>query len=306
MNQELKPLPQPEEGLLDPNDPYRYGWRYVPRELPDGTVDFDQVPLTEEDVLHPEEDDFIVQTPGHTRDFTYLFGHLDAHFADDPDTVVLGDNRIDWGVARIRPHGPDLVVLEGVREWLRLGTFRVGVEGGRPVLVVEITSPSTRRNDLGIKLEHYFRVGIQQYVIVDRGPEGLGPYRLLAFRPGPTGMEAQPLDEQGRVLLDVANLLLGIEGERAVLYDPETGQRLPDIHEQQQALAAAQEQAEHAQEQADKAEEKARKAREQARQAKAKLKTATDAQAQLEERLRQVEDELRRLRESQGSTGPPA
>jgi hypothetical protein len=44
-----------------PNDPYRYGWRYVRRELPEGGETFEQVPLTREDVLYLEVGDF------HTR-----------------------------------------------------------------------------------------------------------------------------------------------------------------------------------------------------------------------------------------------
>src|SRR5262249_35101461 len=48
-----------------PSDPYRYGWRYVRVKHPDGTETFDQVPLTLEDVLFPEEGDFTVQTDWH-------------------------------------------------------------------------------------------------------------------------------------------------------------------------------------------------------------------------------------------------
>ena len=46
-------------------DPYFYGWRFVARPRPDGTVERVQVPLTAEDVLHPQEEDFIVQTSEH-------------------------------------------------------------------------------------------------------------------------------------------------------------------------------------------------------------------------------------------------
>ncbi len=61
--------PQPSSG--EP-DPYRYGWRYVRVERPDGTIVFDQVPLTLEDVLFPEVGDFIVQRTPHNRDVIYL------------------------------------------------------------------------------------------------------------------------------------------------------------------------------------------------------------------------------------------
>jgi hypothetical protein len=52
------------------DDPFRYGWRYVKRVLPDGTVDLEQMPLTLEDVLHPQEEDHISYTNLHVM----LFG----------------------------------------------------------------------------------------------------------------------------------------------------------------------------------------------------------------------------------------
>src|SRR5262245_61994005 len=55
-----------------PSDPYRYGWRYVRVKHPDGTETYDQVPLTLEDVLFPEEGDFIVHSDWHLFDITYL------------------------------------------------------------------------------------------------------------------------------------------------------------------------------------------------------------------------------------------
>ena len=61
--------PEPPSG--EP-DSFRYGWRYVRVERPDGRVDFDQVPLTLEDVLFPEVGDFIVQSTPHNRDVVYL------------------------------------------------------------------------------------------------------------------------------------------------------------------------------------------------------------------------------------------
>jgi hypothetical protein len=54
------------------NDSYRYGYRYVRITRPDGTEHIDQVPLTEEDVLHPKVRDFIVQTDAHNEDRIYL------------------------------------------------------------------------------------------------------------------------------------------------------------------------------------------------------------------------------------------
>ena len=58
-------------GVVEADDPFRYGWRYVRRTQPDGTTVIDEIPLTRDDLLYPEEGDFVVQEPWHTQDFTY-------------------------------------------------------------------------------------------------------------------------------------------------------------------------------------------------------------------------------------------
>ena len=98
-------------GVAEADDPFRYGWRYVRRTQPDGTTVIDEIPLTRDDLLYPEEGDFVVQEPWHTQDFTYCYSALTAWFAAQSNVVVLGDCRVDWGVPGIRPLGPDIVVL---------------------------------------------------------------------------------------------------------------------------------------------------------------------------------------------------
>jgi hypothetical protein len=46
-----------ERAAPAPADPFFYGFRYVPRPRPDGGSDLEMVPLTLEDILHPQEDD---------------------------------------------------------------------------------------------------------------------------------------------------------------------------------------------------------------------------------------------------------
>jgi Uma2 family endonuclease len=122
-------------------DPFRYGWRYVRVEHPDGKVTFDQVPLTLEDVLHPEVGDFIVQTDGHDSDLNYLKDVFKARLANDPTKAVISDCRVDWNLPGVKPVGPDVAVFEGVKQHRDWSTFDVAAEGAKPLLVVEVTSP---------------------------------------------------------------------------------------------------------------------------------------------------------------------
>jgi colicin import membrane protein len=65
-------LQAPGQSAPDDSDPFRYGWRYVLVQHEDGSESLDQVPLTLEDALHPEDGDHIVHTQPHDIDLTYL------------------------------------------------------------------------------------------------------------------------------------------------------------------------------------------------------------------------------------------
>jgi colicin import membrane protein len=237
MNQLLRtetaPRPAQEE------DPFRIGWRYLRRRRPDGTDEFVEVPLRPEDLLYPEEGDYVVQGPKHTRDFKYCHGTLETYYAGQSSVVVLGDNRVDFGVAGLQPLGPDILVLFEVHQWLQNATFHLAKEGGRPVLAMEIASPSTRDKDVGPKFDLYYLAGIEHYVLIDRGPEGKDPVRITGYKRGPSGWQEQVADAQGRLSLDPVPFLLGIENDRPWLYDAATGERQPDLTESSQALKLA-------------------------------------------------------------------
>ncbi len=240
-------------------DPDRYGWRYVRREGPDGSATIERLPLTLEDVLHPEEGDQVTESEPHERRRRYLADVLAARLAGDPGAVVLSDVRIAWDTPGIRPHGPDIAVVLGVRERKPWRTFDVATEGVRPALIVELTSPATAGLDRSDKLEQYELAGVPQYVIVDavRGEQLVAP-RLLGYRLGPAGYGGQAPDERGRLWLEAPRLWLGVAGGEPVCYD-EAGRALSDYT----ALAAA-------------------------------LEAERATRAELEARLRELEAELRR------------
>ena len=113
-------------------DPYRYGWRYVHITRPDGTEDFDQVPLTLEDVLHPEEGDVILQSDPHDKELAYLRTLFETRLKGDPRAVVLSDCLVDWNLPGIKPFVPDLVVFLDVRRKTIWSSFDVAAEGPGP------------------------------------------------------------------------------------------------------------------------------------------------------------------------------
>ncbi len=286
-------------------DPYAIGWREVTRTLPDGTTILEQIPLTLEDALHPQEDDQIVQNSAHNRDWRYLQDVFERRLADDPHALVLGDCKVLWedGVH----HSPDLAVYLGVREVRDFySQFDVAAEGVRPRLIVEVVSPSTRPNDLGTKVEHYHHYRVPLYVIVDRETDE-GPPRLIGYQRTPRRYLSLPLDDDGRLWLEPVGLYLGIRDDRVVAYDGETGAELGDYTAVSAALAAEQARAESEKQRADAERQRAdaetgRAEAEKQRAEAAERQTAAERQRAeaerqraeaAEARLRQLEAELR-------------
>ncbi|MGB9751796.1 hypothetical protein [Roseiflexus castenholzii] len=83
----------------------------------------------------------------------YLTNVFLVRTADRPDAVVLSDVRIAWDVPDLRPHGPDIMVIFGVQTVRNWSAFDVAQEGVRPILIVEVTLPETRRFDLYEKVD---------------------------------------------------------------------------------------------------------------------------------------------------------
>jgi hypothetical protein len=178
-----------------------------------------------------------------------------------PGGVVLHDVRVAWDTPDVKPLGPDLAVILGVRERKNWSTFDVAEEGVGPSLVVEVTSPDTRHLDLTAKLEEYDLAGVPLYIIVDivqRRDQVV--LRLLGYRQTPSVYAVLSPDECGWLWLEPLKIWLGIEDQVVVCYD-ESGTPIADY---------------------------------------TALKTALDAEAAArmaaEARLQELEAELRRLR----------
>jgi hypothetical protein len=278
-------------------DPFRLGWRYVREKMPDGSERSRQVPLTDKDILHPQEDDFIVQTDAHDQDCATLRTVMRAQTADRPGWRVLHDHRVDWQVEGIEPLGPDLVVFEGDSpEELVAGTFRVSDRGARTVVVIEVTSPSTWRNDLGEKVLLYEQCGVPLYVIVDsRVGETGREVQILTFRATAEGYTRVPLDRRGRLWIEPLRFWIAVEEGRVVCYD-ENEKRFEEYATIRAGLSEASALAETEKERADAETARAELEKTRAEAEKVRAEAETARAAALEQKNRELEVELRRLR----------
>ena len=92
----------------------------------------------------------------HQRLAGLLFSRIDEALADCPGCEVLLDT--DWKVDEHTVLRPDVAVVCGDEEPRRIAKT--------PELVFEIASPSTARNDEGVKLRRYEREGVRHYIVV--------------------------------------------------------------------------------------------------------------------------------------------
>lgn len=291
--------------VVPPPDPFRYGWRYVKVRDKDGNEDYEQVPLTEEDLLNPEEGDFVVNTPLHDLIRAYLWEAARTYFADRPDVVVTSDCRVDWGSKYGWIHGPDWALFSGNKKpWgLHRATIKLKDHKAKVECVVEITSATTRHLDFGAKIERYFLVGVPYYVIVDTPEtEKQGPIRLVGFKAGKDGYEEMAPDAGGRLPLGQMGLWLGTEGQSVFLEDAQ-GQRLPDFQSWKARAETAEATAKQEKKRADKAKKRAEEEKKRAEEEKKRAEEAErraeaehSARLEVERRLRMMEEELARIR----------
>lgn len=161
---------------------------------------------------------------------------------------VTGDLLLYYERGNRRKHvSPDAMVVRGL-EMRERDYYLLWEEGRTPSAVVEITSKSTRREDMQTKLRLYRDVlQIPEYFLFDPTSDYLKP-RLQGFRL----FQGQyiPIElAQGRLPSFELGLELEADGKSLRLYNPATGQWLPTRSE-------AREQADAAREQADAARQK--------------------------------------------------
>jgi Uma2 family endonuclease len=258
-------------------------------EHADGRLEQLEMPLTPELFLEPQLEDKILQKEPHGLVRGELYDLLRRHFA--PGSLVLEDVRHDFGVPGLPLTGPDLSVILGARPGERT-SFVVREEGVRPDLILEVLSPDSariRRVDEEDKPWIYERAGIPEYLIVDL-PRNANHhrFRLTGYRLDRQGRYRliEP-DAQGRLLCEATRLWFTVspEGDRVLVFDQRTGQRILYSEEEEAGRKAAEERAARELEARRDAEQRARGAEQRAREAEERAERLQEELARLKNRL---------------------
>ena len=292
-------------------------------------------PALEDDTHYPESDGQpMAETELHRDLMIDSILTLKARFKDIPAVCVSG-NMLMYYVPRDarKSVAPDVFVTFGVERKQRR-IYKIWEEGKPPDFVLEFSSGSTFKNDLGAKKTLYAEVlGVREYFLYDAERRHL-PTPLMGFRlVGTTYVPIRP-EADGKVFAETLGLSLGLRGDGFGFYDAVAGRWLETPMDeaaeraeaaatradrlaaeaeqatlaQQRAEAAAQEEAaarqraeanaEQAQKDAEQAQKDAEQARAMSVQADARADQAEDELAELQAAYRQLQIELNQQKAS--------
>jgi hypothetical protein len=237
------------------------------------------------EVYYPESDGKpMAETEVHAALMVDVKLMLDQRYRDRAD-VHVGMDLIFYYVEGDPKQSvvPDVYVTFGMDKALRR-TYRVWMEGKAPDVIFEMTSSSTRRQDLGPKKRLYERLGVKELFLVDPLGDYLDP-PLQGFRLGPAGFEPIP----GRPLASqVLDLELAWEREALVMVDRRTGERLETPAElarrAEREAGRAEREANRAEREADRAEREADRAEREAERRRAAEARVRELEALMRER----------------------
>ena len=200
---------------------------------------------------------------------------LRSHYAHREDVYAVGNMFLYYEEGNPRAVvAPDAFVVVGAPKHIR-HSYKLWEEPKAPDFVLEVTSRSTRTQDLGRKRELYASLGVREYWMFDPTGDYLAP-RLQGFRLH--GGDYRPLPSvtmvDGGLSLHSEALGLAVRleaGERLRFHDPVTGQDLLSYEEAQVRANEAQARMHEAQARAHEAQVRIREERTVHQATKARL-----------------------------------
>lgn len=244
------------------------------------------IPFKQHEVYYPESDGKpVAETEIHVDELLTARFVLKEHFRDVDDVYVSGNMLLYFLEGDPRKSvAPDVFVVRGVPNRKRR-VFKVWEEGHAPCFVLEVTSDSTRSEDLRKKKDLYESLGVEEYFLFDPLRDYLAPslrgFRLVEGHYRPIEPEAD-----GSLASRTTGTRLKREAQHQLRFlNAETGEPLLRIEE-------VRDRAELAEEALREADSERRKAR----NAEVERQRAEEERQQMKAKLAAAEEELARLR----------
>ena len=176
------------------------------------------------EIVYPESDgEPMAETEFHLDETIYLIEALRERFRDTPDAYVCGDMLLYFKQGDPRSVvSPDVFLVKGVSKRKRR-VYKFWEEGGRgPCLVVEVTSDSTRDEDLVRKKSLYERLGVEEYVLYDPLGDYLEP-RIQGFRLAGGRYEKISPEADGSLISRTGGVTFQMEGQQIRILETASG-----------------------------------------------------------------------------------
>ena len=210
------------------------------------------------DPLYPDSDGKPMgETEFHILAITHLYEVLRLWFRARESCHVAADMLLYYekgNPSAVR--GPDVMVSMGVRGKHFRRSFRIWEEGVAPAVIIEVTSESTKDEDLFQKPAVYARIGVKEYFLFDPIGEYLQP-RLRGFQLVDGVYVPLTSVQSDRLSSGELGLDLAIDRHLLRVIDPKTERRLPTGEEYQEELKLARSEARKAKQAAKVAESEA-------------------------------------------------
>lgn len=233
------------------------------------TTDTTPLSSSTQPVVYPESDGKpMAETDVHRQEMMDTIATLSDFFRDNPNVYVAGNLLLYYEEGNPQAVvAPDVFVVVGVPKRLRR-VYKLWEESHPPTFVIELTSRSTRLEDLGNKRALYAMLGVPEYFLFDPLSEYLTP-PLQGFQLANGDYQRLDPDASGAFSSQALGLRLQVEHGRLRLIDATTGERLLRPSEVAEARRIAEQQ----------------------------VQTEIAARRAVEQRLTTVEQEVARLRE---------
>jgi len=195
------------------------------------------MPLQYEEIEYPYSDGKpMAESDLHRDEMMYLIQALDDRYRETPDVYVAGNLFLYYVQGdRKAVVAPDVLLVKGVPKGRRK-SFLLWKEGRGPCFVIEVSSASTRGEDLDLKKNLYQRLGVEEYFLHDPLSEYLRP-ALQGFRLQNGRYRRIAPEPDGTLISMTTGLRLRREGEHLRLIDLETGKPLHSFQEYREANA---------------------------------------------------------------------
>ncbi|MCP4104513.1 MAG: Uma2 family endonuclease [Desulfobacteraceae bacterium] len=232
-----------------------------------------EYPFVTSDVEYPESDgEPMGETGIHVRATLGLYELLRRYFKNRKDIYVAADMFLYYEEDNPKAcKAPDVMVIKGVDNTYERRIFKMWEEDAGPCVIFEVTSKSTKNEDMVNKKQLYASLDVREYFLFDP----LGEYLedpFIGFRLVNKKYVPMPKNIDGRMFSRELKTFLFPDGEMLKIIDPETGKPLPSPEELGSMFDTALRKAEEADKKAETERKKAEKADKKAERLAAKLR----------------------------------